>query len=67
MGRATIGKARYATPPEPGTIVGPNEFGEHLTVLETVDGVTYFGFTTTDDVKAAYSRDPQSVTEVKLR
>jgi len=65
--RAVAGSARYPSPPEPGTIVGPNAFGEHLVVVGTEGGVTTFSYVTTDDVTASLEREPQSVAEVGMR
>lgn len=58
------GSARYDTPPEPGTIVGPTYTKEFLVVLGTNDeGRTLFSYAQDDDLKACARIDPRSIVE----
>lgn len=51
--RLVIGRLSYSEPPEPGTLIGPNAWGETCVVLATVDGVTLIGLATQPDVAEA--------------
>jgi hypothetical protein len=51
--RQVIGYLRYGLPPEPGTLVGPNGWGETCVVLGTVGSVTLIGRATRPDVDQA--------------
>lgn len=64
-GRFVAGRVTYQTPPVPGTILGPNGFGELLVVLGSEDGVTYLGLATQPEVEAAKGQ-ARSLTEVGL-
>lgn len=63
------GRLKYATPPEPGTILGPNQVGEHLVVLATDEatGESLIGYAGEPEVAAAMVRDPQSLTEFRVK
>jgi hypothetical protein len=54
--RRVIGRLRYLEPPEPGTIVGPNGWGEKCVILGTEQGVTMVGLAITDDISRATAR-----------
>lgn len=54
--RQVTGRLRYPEPPEPGTIVGPNAWGEKCVILATVDGVTLVGLAIADDISRATAR-----------
>jgi hypothetical protein len=54
--RRILGRLRYPDPPEPGTIVGPNGWGEKCVILGTVDGATLVGLAITDDISRATAR-----------
>lgn len=54
--RRVFGRLRYPDPPEPGTLVGPNGWGETCVVLGTVDGVTLIGRAIVPDMEAARDR-----------
>lgn len=62
------GRLRFATPPEPGTILGPNSVGEHMVVLTTEEnGDTLLGYAGEPEIAAAMDRDPQSLTEFRVK
>lgn len=65
-GRYVAGQLYYQTAPEPGTILGPNGFGELLVVLGSEDGITYLGLATQPEVDAARG-NARSLTELRLR
>lgn len=65
MSRYFAGTARYPSPPEPGTIVGPTEVGEFLVVLWTDDGVTTFGYATQPEIEASRGK-MRSITEMRI-
>jgi hypothetical protein len=54
--RRILGRLRYPEPPEPGTIVGPNGWGEKCVILDTIDGETLVGLAITDDISRATAR-----------
>lgn len=54
--RQVFGRLRYPEPPEPGTLVGPNGWGETCVALGTVDGVTLIGRAIVSDMQAARAR-----------
>lgn len=55
--RLVVGRTRYATPPEPGTVVGPRDItGEYLVVLGQDGEHTQFGYATVDEQNAAAER-----------
>jgi hypothetical protein len=58
--RKVLGRLHYPEPPEPGTIVGPNAWGEKCVVLGTVvEGdrpTTLIGLAITDDITRATDR-----------
>lgn len=54
--RNVLGTLRYPEPPEPGTIVGPDAWGEPCVVLGTDDGVTSIGLAIADDISRATDR-----------
>lgn len=69
--RFVAGRAHYPTPPEPGTIVGPNTLGEHLVVLGQDGPATLIGYATVDDLRAAAREatttgGPRSVAEHQI-
>jgi len=64
-GRAVVGQLHYPSPPEPGTILGPNAWGELVVVLGTEEGTTYLGLATADEVAAARSQN-RSLLEMRL-
>lgn len=52
---------------EPGTILGPNSFGELLVSIKDLEtGEDSFWTATKDDILAAREREPRSVTEFNL-
>lgn len=63
------GRLKYPTPPEPGTILGPNTVGEHLVVLGTDEesGESLIGYAGQPEIAAAVDRDPQSLTEFRVK
>lgn len=69
--RLVAGRARYPSPVEPGTIVGPKDITrEHLVAIGTdADGMTLFGYATDADLTAAltnaYLNGPRSTNEHK--
>ncbi len=57
--RRTAGRLHYPDAPEPGTLVGPNAFGEVLVVLTTIGADTWLSPATNADVtRAAKVGDP---------
>lgn len=54
--RNVIGRLRYPEPPEPGTIVGPNSWGEKCVILGTEGGVTLVGLAIGEDIGRATER-----------
>ncbi len=65
-------RAHYPSPPELGTIVGPNDISEHLVVLGQDGADTLLGYATVHDLAAAQEHvragnGPRSVTEAKIR
>lgn len=59
----------YPTPPEPGTILGPNALGEHLVVRgpdPDQPNAVKVGYATVDDITAALQREPRSLAEHNL-
>jgi len=52
--RQVTGRLHYPTPPVPGTLVGPNGWGEVCVVLGTVAGLTLLGLAIRDDFAAAF-------------
>jgi hypothetical protein len=54
--RRVIGRLRYLEPPEPGTLVGPNAWGEKCVILATVNGVTLVGLAVAGDIDRATVR-----------
>ena len=67
--RQVVGRLRYPSPPDPGTIIGPNGWGEKCVVLATVDGVTLIGRAIVADIEAALVEivafGPRSVAETR--
>lgn len=57
--RPIAGRLRYATQPEPGTIVGPLWTGEFAVVLggPDADGMTVLGYAQTDELTRATARE----------
>lgn len=69
--RFVAGRLRYPTPPEPGTILGPNETREDLVVLGQDGAATLVGYATTEDRAAAMRRavlegNPRSAREHQM-
>lgn len=66
--KVAAGRMRFPTAPEPGTILGPNTMGEHLVVLTTDEnGDTLLGYAGKPEIAAAMDRDPQSLTEFRVK
>lgn len=57
--------ARFRTPPEPGTILGPTLSGDLLVVVSTENGVTHLRIATQHDIESARGL-VRSTTEAKL-
>lgn len=51
--RHVAGRLRYPEPPEPGTLIGPNAWGERCVVLATAGGESLIGLATVEDVDRA--------------
>lgn len=51
------GCLRYATPPPPGTVLGPIYTGELVVVLDTIDGNTYLSYAQADDVAKSENQE----------
>lgn len=69
--RFVAGRLRYATPPAPGTILGPNSTREDLVVLGQDGEHTLVGYATGEDLAAAMRRsilegNPRSVREHQM-
>ncbi|MFG3710855.1 hypothetical protein [Micromonospora sp. NPDC047730] len=69
--RFVAGRIRYATAPEPGTILGPNATREHLVVLGQDGQDTLLGYATDEDRSLAFRHallgpGPRSVTEFQM-
>lgn len=66
--RRVIGRLHYPEPPVPGTLIGPNAWGETCVVLAS-DDVTLIGLAVVSDVTAASERldEPQSLAEFRTR
>lgn len=69
--RHIAGRLRYATPPEPGTILGPNDTREDLVVLGHDGDRTLVGYATSEDLATAMRRsvlegNPRSVREHRM-
>lgn len=66
--RHVAGRLTYPTPPELGTILGPNTLGEYLAVIGQDGPTTLLGYATRDELAAAAETltggaAPRSVTE----
>lgn len=71
--RQITGRLHYSDPPDPGSIVGPNAWGETCVVLgnRVEDGrlTTLIGLAITTDAEAAIHRidEPQTLAEFRTR
>lgn len=67
--RRVIGRLHYQEPLAPGTLIGPNAWGETCVVLAVPDDVTLIGLAVVSDVTAASERldEPQSLAEFRTR
>lgn len=63
-------RATYPTPPELGTIVGPNDLGEHFVVVGTDGRTSLLSYATVPDLTTArtyvFEHGPRSVTETTM-
>ncbi len=69
--RHIAGRLRHPTPPEPGTILGPNDTREDMVVLGQDGDDTLIGYATTEDRATALRRsvlhgDVRSAREYEL-
>lgn len=51
--RQVVGRLHYPEPPEPGTLVGPNGWGERCVVLGASGADTLIGLAIADDISRA--------------
>jgi hypothetical protein len=65
--RYVMGHLRGSTA-EPGTLIGPNDLGEFLVVIDRNDDGTSVGYAQSGDIEAALAApEPRSVAEFRLR
>lgn len=70
--RYVHGILRYPSPPEVGTVIGPNDIGEHLVVVGQDGAGTLVAYATAPDLIAAREHaasggTPRSMTERAIR
>ncbi len=69
--RFVHGRLHYPDPPPVGTVIGPNELGEHLVVVGQDGADTLVAYATKPDLQAAIAcrtagGDPRSLAEMRI-